>query len=539
MDNNDILKEGTSLNNGKYLIVRHLSSGGFGNTYEVVNTALTRLKLAMKEFFIKGDTYRDADSKMVSVSNGNKKELFDSCKAKFKTEAERLCQLKNENIVSIYDFFEENGTAYYVMDYIDGKPLSQLIKEQGHPFSEQQTMLVLSQMLNALDSIHSLNIWHMDIKPQNILMDEHGKCTLIDFGASKHADVDGVVTASTSLAYTPGYAPPEQLSGNKLNWGPWTDIYALGATAFFLLTGKKPPTHDELLNNSVNLFQFPPGVSARLQQVVKSMMTLSFQQRPQNAAQVKRMLSGETSVQGQTIYAGHSTPTVETTVVGSPWQTGQEEVTLVGGGAITSAAGSAQQKQTAQGTSLNKKLIALLVFLLCGVAGVLAYVLLNKEDTKQLAEAETKTEVEQSTSTEDATIEKEVESPTEEDSKETVEPAAVDEPVVEVEEPFADGHYVYQGKWNSDTYPSQSCRVQFTKKGYKLSNCKYTNLRYNVSVPLSGSFDGNTLEFYSNGGKVNMSMTFSAPSYKGASLEGEGTDYDHGDNASLSLRQVR
>ena len=293
MDNQQLLKEGTILNNGKYQIIRHIASGGFGNTYEVRNTSLQSLRLAMKEFFIKGDTHRDSDSLTVTVSNSEKKELFSRSLAKFKTEAERLCQLRNEHIVGVHDFFEENGTAYYVMEYIEGKSLSQIQKESGSPMPEPQALSVLNQMLDALESVHSRQIWHMDIKPGNILINQYGKCTLIDFGASKQTDVEGMVTASTSLAYTPGYAPPEQVGGNKEKWGPWTDLFALGATMYNLLTGNRPPTHDDVIDRGKDAYTYPANVSVTTRQVIEKMMELSPLRRPQNVNEVRLLLNGQ------------------------------------------------------------------------------------------------------------------------------------------------------------------------------------------------------------------------------------------------------
>ena len=318
MNKNEYLKNGTSLNYGKYRIIKHLASGGFGNTYEVVNTALPDRRLAMKEFYIKGDTYRKEDSLTVDVSNSSKKELFENCKAKFKTEAERICKIKTPHVVGIYDFFEENATAYYVMDFIDGKPLSTIIKEKGSPMSEPEALSVLYQMLDALDSVHKNNIWHMDIKPGNILMDGNGQCILIDFGASKQTSLDGSVTASTSLAYTPGYAPPEQMSGNKDCWGPWTDIYSLGATLYFLVSGNRPPTHDELLDQADSAFSFPANVSEHTRYLIKKMMVLSYRRRPEDVLHVRQLLEDK-HPDGQSPVNYYQDSESETTVVGTPY----------------------------------------------------------------------------------------------------------------------------------------------------------------------------------------------------------------------------
>jgi serine/threonine-protein kinase len=365
MDNQQLLKEGTILNKGKYQIIRHIASGGFGNTYEVRNISLQSLRLAMKEFFIKGDTHRDSDSLTVTVSNSEKKELFSRSLAKFKTEAERLCQLRNEHIVGVHDFFEENGTAYYVMEYIEGKSLSQIQKESGSPMPEPQALSVLNQMLDALESVHSRQIWHMDIKPGNILIDQYGKCTLIDFGASKQTDVEGMVTASTSLAYTPGYAPPEQVGGNKEKWGPWTDLFALGATMYNLLTGNRPPNHDDVIDRGKDAYTYPANVSATTRRAIEKMMELSPLRRPQNVNEVRQLLNG------QPITPPVSPPPFQgndTTIIAPPFGT-TNQVPPVGKTYPSGPAPSNPPQKSHKGIVIG--LCAALFLLLAGIAVVL------------------------------------------------------------------------------------------------------------------------------------------------------------------------
>jgi Serine/threonine protein kinase len=145
------------------------------------------------------------------------------------------------NIVKVHDLFEENGTAYYVMDYIDGESLAERLKRTGKPMSEQDIKKLLPQILDALKEVHQNEIWHLDLKPGNIMVDKLGNAYLIDFGASKQIRANGSMTTSTALCYTPGYAPNEQIGQMYDRFGPWTDIYALGATIYNLLTNKKPP----------------------------------------------------------------------------------------------------------------------------------------------------------------------------------------------------------------------------------------------------------------------------------------------------------
>lgn len=287
----DMLAGGTMLSNGRYRIVRHLASGGFGNTYEAVSTTFDA-KCAIKEFFMSGVNHRDGDTCTVQVSNPTMTSTFESAKAKFKKEAQRLYDLRNDHIVRVHDRFEENNTAYYVMDYIDGKSLSQMMKSQGHPFSEAQVRDILSQMTDALRCIHGHKLWHMDIKPGNIMMDASGRCTLIDFGASKQTDMDSGGVTSSAIAQTPGYAPMEQVNGNKDYWGSWTDFYALGATIYNLLTGNRPPLSDDISVKKSQAFSFPETVSQQMRRLVIHMMSPVYVNRPQSVDEVETELNG-------------------------------------------------------------------------------------------------------------------------------------------------------------------------------------------------------------------------------------------------------
>ena len=170
---------------GNLIVERQLSSGGFGNTY-VVRKQLTGEILAMKEFFMKGVNLRD--NGMVTVSVPDNKATFESQRRKFKEEAKRLSKIKNKHIVNVYDLFEENGTVYYTMDYIDGESLDKRKK----PLKEEEVKSILVQVLDALSCVHSLkpSILHLDLKPANIMLDKQGNVYLIDFGSCKQFDDD-------------------------------------------------------------------------------------------------------------------------------------------------------------------------------------------------------------------------------------------------------------------------------------------------------------------------------------------------------------
>lgn len=280
-----MLKIGTLLR-GIYRIDSYLSSGGFGNTYVATNIEFDE-RVAIKEFFMKGVTQREDNQTTVSVSNSDNTNSFLEQKEKFKKEARRIRQLKNEHIVAVHDLFEENGTAYYVMDYVDGENLAERLKRTGKPMTEQEVRDVFTQILNALKSVHDAGIWHLDIKPANILIDKKGNVKLIDFGASKQLNAQkGGATTSTAISYTNGYAPREQMEQNYDKFGPWTDIYALGATLYNLLTNMRPPLptdiDDDMSEDKHLVLPFPKGISDEMKQVILCMMKTNRSQRPQD-----------------------------------------------------------------------------------------------------------------------------------------------------------------------------------------------------------------------------------------------------------------
>lgn len=296
MNNNintdNMLRVGTVLH-GTYRIDRYLSSGGFGNTYVATNIQFGE-QYAIKEFFMRGVSQRDNNNTTVSVSNTDNRETFASQLEKFKKEARRLRKLNNEHIVRVHDLFEENGTAYYVMDYIDGENLSDRLKRTGKPLSEVEVMQLLPQILDALEAAHKDGILHLDLKPANIMVDKQGVVKLIDFGASKQQSVQGGTTTSTAVSYTNGFAPREQMEQNLNKFGPWTDIYALGATLYTLLTNHKPPLPSDIDDDGTQdrhlSLPMQVGISSKTKNLVLWLMSTSRTTRPQSVAEIRRYL---------------------------------------------------------------------------------------------------------------------------------------------------------------------------------------------------------------------------------------------------------
>ena len=156
------LQQGTALQGGKYRIERVLGQGGFGNTYAGYNTFFDE-RVAIKEFFMQGLNDRDKESGSVSVSIERNKEQFLEQREKFKKEAQRIRKLNNPHIVRVHDLFEENGTTYYVMDFIDGESLAERLKRTGVPLPEQEVQKILPQLLDALKTVDDAGIWHLDL----------------------------------------------------------------------------------------------------------------------------------------------------------------------------------------------------------------------------------------------------------------------------------------------------------------------------------------------------------------------------------------
>lgn len=282
------LHPGTLLQGGKYRIIRALGQGGYGITYEAEQVALMRT-VAIKEFFMKECCERDSDSSSVTVGTGTQRELVNRFRNKFVREAQMIAGFVHPGIVRIFDIFEENDTAYFVMEYLSGGSLQWKIKENG-PFREDVAERFIRQIASALDYIHSQNTVHLDVKPSNIILNSVGDAVLVDFGVSKHYDIAGEQTSTTPVGYSRGYAPLEQYRDCDVSqFKPSTDIYSLGATFYALVTGFTPP--DATIVSEDGLERVT-GVSDRVwDTIVKSMM--SRKKRPQSIQEFLSCLSIE------------------------------------------------------------------------------------------------------------------------------------------------------------------------------------------------------------------------------------------------------
>ena len=273
------LSEGNKLQNGKYVIESVLGQGGFGITYVAVQTGLNR-KVAIKEFFMSEFCERDADTSQVSLGTSGSHELVERFKQKFIKEAQNIAALNHQHIIRIYDVFEENGTAYYVMEYHGNGSLRTLL-DSRHTLSEADALRYIRQIADALRYIHNRQMNHLDVKPDNILLDDSNNTVLIDFGLSKRYDDAGRQTSSTPVGISHGYAPLEQYrAGGVSEFSPATDIYSLGATLYRMLIGKNPPDANGVYEDG--LPTMPASISSEIRTAIEAAMQPRRKDRPQS-----------------------------------------------------------------------------------------------------------------------------------------------------------------------------------------------------------------------------------------------------------------
>lgn len=281
------LSAGSLLKRGEYRITGVLGQGGFGITYQAEQVSLGR-KVAVKEFFMKDICNRDENTSHVSVPSVGSKELVEKFRQKFIREARMMAALDHEHIVKIFDVFEENGTAYYVMEYLGGGSLDRQIRDGG-AMPEAVALGYIRQVAEALDYLHSRNILHFDVKPSNVLLGNNGSAKLIDFGISKHYDENGSQTSSTPVGISKGFAPLEQYQqgGDIRTFTPATDIYSLGATLYALLTGANPPEASVVNEDGVPAIV---GISPVVMHAIEKAMEPRRKYRPQRVGEFLGLL---------------------------------------------------------------------------------------------------------------------------------------------------------------------------------------------------------------------------------------------------------
>lgn len=283
---NGILSPGACLASGEYRIKQPLGQGGFGITYQGIDTRLNRA-VAVKEFFPEG-CWREG-STVVSAGRWNL-DTYSNAKQKFLLEGQTLGQFNHPGIVQVFYYFEENNTAYMVMEYLQGRTLAEFLKQRKNKLSEAKALEYITKVGEALEILHQAQFLHRDIKPDNIMLADDGRVVLIDFGAARDFTTSSTARYTTML--TPGYAPLEQY-GRSLKYGAFTDIYALGSTLYHLLTGEAPISAIERAAGVElkTVKEIAPHVSLGVSQAIAKAMSMDVTQRIQSVREFFALLS--------------------------------------------------------------------------------------------------------------------------------------------------------------------------------------------------------------------------------------------------------
>lgn len=284
------LLPGTILN-GRYLIGKALGHGGFGITYLGFDTN-QGVKLAIKEYMPSELATRFSNEKQISIYSGKKQQYFNYGLEKFLDEAKTLARFSNHpSIVSVYDYFEENKTAYLVMRYLEGITLGDYVSKQGGRIPYELAMNIMMPVVDALREVHNYGMIHRDISPDNIYITSKKQVKLLDFGAARHAI--GEQNKSLSIILKPGYAPPEQYYSNGKQ-GPWTDIYATAATIYRLITGISPgEAMERMIDDKLTLpSKYGIEIDEKIEQALIKGLSLKVEDRYQTMKEFQDEILG-------------------------------------------------------------------------------------------------------------------------------------------------------------------------------------------------------------------------------------------------------
>ena len=292
------LKEGSVLA-GQYIIEEVLGQGGFGITYKAKDHKSGSL-VAIKEFF--PDTMATREGTTVISFTGERAESYEYGKNCFLQEAKTLAQfIDTDSIVKIHTYFEENSTAYFVMDYVEGESLEEYIKKNGNKISYEDAERLLLPVMEALSAVHEKGIVHRDVTPDNIFICNDGKVKLLDFGAARYSIGDKSKSLDVVLKH--GFAPKEQYT-RRGKQGAFTDVYSLGATFYYAITGKKLPDSIDRLEEDDMI---PPStlgvnISEEKEEVLFKAISVQPQDRYQTMREFINALKGETAANvGKTV----------------------------------------------------------------------------------------------------------------------------------------------------------------------------------------------------------------------------------------------
>ncbi len=282
------LPTGTRLAGDRYSIGRVLGQGGFGITYQGADMTMKRL-VAIKELFPDGST-RNENS--VTPPRALGKKGFADNKASFLKEVSVLARFNHEGIVRVYDTFEDNETAYLVMEFLQGETFSERISKWG-TLNGEEVLEIAKKLCEALQVVHEAGLLHRDVKPDNIFFTEDERIVLIDFGSARQFVADK--TSKHTQFITPGYAPLEQYA-SEAKFGPYTDVYALGATLYHALKGHAPPNaNDRIMGRQLS--PLPQGIPVTLSNAIEQALMIKVDSRPQSIEEFIKLLEQTQEIQ--------------------------------------------------------------------------------------------------------------------------------------------------------------------------------------------------------------------------------------------------
>ena len=271
--------------NHKYIVGTAIDSGGFGIIYRAWDAQMEQV-VAIKEYFPNGVVSRVPGQNDVIVYSGKNREVFRKGVDRFLVEARNMAEFSQPDIVALYDYFEENNTAYIVMEYLDGVSFKEYLKERGGRIPSGEVVDITLHVLAALEEIHSHHIIHRDISPDNVFLCSNHRVKVIDFGAARFSS--GEESSNFSTIVKPGYAPAEQYR-TKSRQGPFTDLYALGACMYQAATGEKP---QESLARAMHDDLRPPKVPEYLSDIIMKAMAMDEDERFQSSEEFMKALKG-------------------------------------------------------------------------------------------------------------------------------------------------------------------------------------------------------------------------------------------------------
>lgn len=278
----------------RYIIGTALGSGGFSVTYKAFDASLNKV-VAIKEYLPVDVCTRSLDSEDVIVfSDEEKEDAFDAGKRKFEQEAKRMARFQGvPHIVQVYDTIEANNTCYIIMEYLDGETVASFVKRYGQ-IDEAKALRITIPVLEALEVIHSKHMLHRDISPSNIMLLRDGDVKLLDFGSARYTNSD--YSRSLTVLYKEGYTPEEQYYTNG-HQGPWSDVYSVAATLYYMLTGVRIESAlDRKANDTIVFPSLYANVHRNVETAIMNGLSVDYRMRTQSAKEMKNELCSETNV---------------------------------------------------------------------------------------------------------------------------------------------------------------------------------------------------------------------------------------------------